>query len=176
MKYQGNSTALAENDIFVFYNIIEYEVFKGADIMVSSLDKNIDLNDYKECSEQFIYGIKGIVRLSIGREIIYRMGNIGVFDFFTEINHIYRIECIFAVTDKRIILIPIDNEYATNSFTYRDIKVIYYNQLFDKVFLLNVKDTTLLNFCENRLIFSMYSKQSTELNKINCILKEHGCA
>jgi len=144
--------------------------------MFSSVDKNINLNDYKECSEQFIHGIKGIVRLSIGREIIYRMGNRGVFDFLTEVNHIYRIECIFAVTDKGIILIPIDKEYAPSSFTYGDIEVIYYNQFFDKVFLLNLKDTNLLNFCENRLIFRMHSKQSTELNKINYILQEHGCA
>lgn len=144
--------------------------------MVSSLYKNIKLNGYKNCNEQFIYGIKGIVRVSIGREIIYRISNASIFDFFTEVIPVYRIECIFAVTDKRIILIPTDNEYEIVSFSYSDIDVVYYNQLFDKVFLLNIKEKKLLNFCENRLVFRMYPKQNTDINKINCILQEHVCA
>lgn len=145
--------------------------------MVSYLSNNTDLNDYKNCDEKFIYGLKGIVRLSLGREIIYRIGNnVSMFDSLTEVSHIYKVECILAVTDKRILLIPINNEYTPSSFTYKDIDVIYYNQLFDKVFLLNIKDKQLLNFCENKLVFRMYSKQNAELNKINCVLKEHACA
>lgn len=144
--------------------------------MVSSLYKNIDLNGYKNCNEQFIYGIKGIVRVSIGREIIYRISNASIFDFFTEVIPVYKIECIFAVTDKRIILIPTGNEYEIVSFSYPDIEVIYYNQLFDKVFLLNIKEKKLLNFCENRLVFRVYPKQITDINKINGILQEHICA
>lgn len=144
--------------------------------MLSSLNKGISLENRKECNEQFIYGIKGIVRLSIGREIIYRMGNAPVFDFFTEIPNMYKIECILAVTDKRIILIPTSNECTPISFNYGDIDVVYYDQLFEKVFSLNIKDKKLLNFCENKLVFRIYSKQNSELNKINCVLQEYACA
>ena len=144
--------------------------------MISSPTKNISLNNYKECNEQFIYGVKGIVRISIGREIIYRIGHVSMYDFFTNFPRICKVESIFAVTDKRIILIPTDNEYKPISFAYGDINVIYCNQLFDKVFLLNIKDKKLLNFYENKLVFRIYSKQNSELNKINCVLQEHACA
>ena len=144
--------------------------------MITSVAKNMDLNDYKKFDELFIYGIKGIVRLSVGREIIYRMSHTGIFDFSTEVSFISKIECIFAVTDKRIILIPMDTKYKSISFNHGDIDVSYYDQLFDKVFLLNIKDKKLLDFCENKLVFRMYKNQNTELNKINYILQEHVCA
>ena len=57
-----------------------------------------------------------------------------------------------------------------------DIDINYYDQLFDKVFLLNIRDKKLLDFCENKLVFRMYKNQNTELNKINYILQEHVCA
>ena len=144
--------------------------------MITSMAKNINLNDYKNFDELSIYGIKGIVRLSVGREIIYRMRHTGIFDFSTEVLFISKIECIFAVTDKRIILIPIDTKYKSISFNHGDIDVSYYDQLFDKVFLLNIKDKKLLDFCENKLVFRMYRNQNSELNKVNYILQEHVCA
>lgn len=143
--------------------------------MLSSLINNTDLNNYKECNEQFIYGIKGIVRLPIGKEIIYLIGHSSLLDSFVDTSHICKVECIFALTDKRIILIPTDNKYTPVSFNYGDIDLIYYNQLFDKIFLLNIKDKKLLNFPESKLVFRIYSKQNSELNKINCVLKEHAC-
>ncbi len=144
--------------------------------MISSSAKSINLNDYKEGSEEFIYGVKGIVRLSIGREIIYRIAYASMFDIIVETPHIFRIECIFAVTDKKIILIPTEDTYTSISFNYQDIEVTYYNQLFDKVFLLNIKNKNILNFKEDKLVFRMYLKQEAELNKINCVLQEHACA
>jgi hypothetical protein len=147
----------------------------GADIMISSLINNSNLNDYKECNEQFIHGVRGIVRLSIGMEIMYCIGQTSMSDYFIDIPNIFKVECIFAVTDKRIILIPVDNKYKPFSFRYSDIDVVYCNQLFDKVFLLNMKDKKFLNFSENRLVFRVYSKQSSEINKINCVLQEHAC-
>ena len=145
--------------------------------MISSLNKSISFNNYKECNEQFIYAVKGIIRLPIGREIIYRIGYLSLYlIFLRKFPNIYMAECIFAVTDKRIILIPKTNEYTPISFNYGDIDVIYYDQLFDKVFLLNIKDKKLLNFCENKLVFRMYSKQNSELNKIKYVLQEYACA
>lgn len=144
--------------------------------MLSSLNKGISLEKYKKSNEQFIYSVKGILRLPMGRAILYRMGNAPIFDFFTEVTNINRVECIFAVTDKRIILIPKTNEYEPISFNYGDIEVIYYDQLFDKVFLLNIKEKKLLNFYENKLVFSIYPKQNLEINKVNCILNEYNCS
>ena len=144
--------------------------------MITSMAKKINLNDYKNFDELSIYGIKGIVRLSVGREIIYRMSHTGIFDFSTEVSFISKIECIFAVTDKRIILIPTDTKYKSISFNHGDIDVNYHDQLFDKVFLLNIRDKKMLDFCENKLVFRMYKNQNTELNKINYILQEHVCA
>jgi hypothetical protein len=143
--------------------------------MVSSLINNTSLNDYRECNEQFIHGVKGIIRLSIGREIMYCIGLASMTDYLIDIPHIFKIECILAVTDKRIILIPTENKYKPVSFNYSDIDVVYCNQLFDKVFLLNIKDKEFLSFSEKRLVFRVYSKQNTEINKVNCILQEHAC-
>lgn len=143
--------------------------------MVSSLVNTTSLNDYKECNEQFIHGVRGIVRLSIGREIMYCISQASMSDYFIETPSLFKVECIFAVTDKRIILIPTDNKYKPVSFNYGDIDAVYCDQLFDKVFLLNIKDKKFLNFSENRLVFRVYSKQNSELNKINCILQEHAC-
>lgn len=141
--------------------------------MISSLNKNINLNIYKECNEQFIYGIKGILRLSIGREIMYHMFSTFNYTFANDIPHICKIESIFAVTDKRIILIPLDSKYEEISFSYADIGVDYYDQLFDKVFSLDIKDKKVMNLWEDNLIFRVYSSQNKELNKINCILQEY---
>lgn len=143
--------------------------------MISSLISTTSLNDYKDCNEQFIHGIRGIVRLSIGREIMYSICQASMSDYSLDFPDIFKVECIFAVTDKRIILIPKDNKYKPVSFNYGDIDVVYCNQLFDKVFLLNIKDKKFLNFSENRLVFRVYSKQNSELNKVNCVLQEHAC-
>lgn len=143
--------------------------------MISSPTNIISLSNYKECNEQFIYGIKGIVRLSIGRELIYRIGHVSMYDCSTNFPRICKVESIFAVTDKRIILIPTGNKYTPISFAYGDIDAIYCDQLFDKVFLLNIKDQKLLNFSENKLVFRIYSKQNSELTKVNCILQEYAC-
>lgn len=143
--------------------------------MLSSLINNTDLNHYKECNEQFIYGLKGIVRLPLGKELIYLIGYSSILDFLVDTSPICKVECIFAVTDKRIILIPTVDKYKPVSFNYGDINLIYYNQLFDKIFLLNIKDKKLLNFPESKLVFRIYSKQNSELNKINCVLQEYAC-
>lgn len=143
--------------------------------MISSLINSTSLNAYKECNEQFIHGVKGIVRLSIGREIMYCIGLSSMTDYFIDMPRIFKVECILAVTDKRIVLIPTDNKYKPVSFSYGDIDVVYCNQLFDKVFLLNIKNKEFLNFSEKRLVFRVYGKQSSEINKINCVLQEHAC-
>lgn len=143
--------------------------------MISSLIKSISLENYKGCNEQFIYGVDGIIRLTIGREIIYRMSQASISDYFIDAPHIGKVECIFAVTNRRIILIPKDEKCSSISFNYGEISVVYHNQVFDKIFLLYIKDRELLNFPEKKLVFSVYPKQNVELNKINCILMEYSC-
>lgn len=143
--------------------------------MISPLVRNINLDKYKKYDEQFIYGLKGIIRLSVGRQIIYRIGHASISNFFVAVPSIYKVECILAVTDKRIILIPTNVNHAPIYLAYDDINITYYDQLFDKVFLLNIKNKKILNFCENKLVFRICSKQTKELNKIKCILQEYSC-
>ncbi|MBV7273216.1 hypothetical protein JMF89_02465 [Clostridiaceae bacterium UIB06] len=143
--------------------------------MISPLVRNVDLDKYKNYDDQFICGLKGIIRLSVGRQIIYRMGHSSIPNFFVTVPNIYKVECILAVTDKRIILIPNNVNHAPISLAYDDINITYYDQLFDKVFLLNIKNKKILNFCENKLVFRICSKQTKELNKIKCILQEYSC-
>lgn len=143
--------------------------------MISALVENSKLEEYKEYDEQFIYGLKGIIRLSVGRQIIYRIGHASLSDFFVAVPNVYKVESTLAVTDKRVILIPTNMNHAPISLAYGDINITYCDQLFDKVLLLNIKDKKILNFCENRLVFRIYSKQTSELNKIKCILQEYAC-
>lgn len=142
--------------------------------MLSSLSSDINLNYYKNSDEQFIYGVKGIVRLPLGIEIIYNIARSST-NILIEIPYTPKVECILAVTDKRIIFIPLNSVYNQISFNYGDIDISYYNQLLDKIFLLNIKNQKLLDFLEKKLVFRIYSGQSSQINKINCVLKEYAC-
>lgn len=143
--------------------------------MISSTSKKINLNDYKRCNEEFIYGVKGIVRLPLGTELIYNMARMSI-DTFIEVPSTLKVECILAVTDKRIMFIPINSNHELISFNYGDIDIFFYDQLVDKIYLLNIKNKKFLSFVEKKLVFRIYSGQKSTISKINCILKEYICA
>lgn len=145
--------------------------------MVRILEKKL-FSEYMNNDESFIFGINGLLRLSVAKEILYVYAPMGFLNSYIDPMQNYSIECTLAITDKRILFINTNNinsytKGASYSFNIDEIKLKYKKLFGKKQFIINTNNHELFDFTEQVLVFECYDKQDENIDKLNVLLSEH---
>lgn len=145
--------------------------------MAEMITKN-NLLQYKREDENFIYGVRGLLRLSFGKEILFNYMPMESLDFFVDATYNQAIDATLAVTDKRIIFISSKciSPNCSNlvySFDIEEIGVRYRKILGKREFVITSNGKELFEFTEPEIVFECYNKQRDKVEKIKLILSEY---
>lgn len=145
--------------------------------MAEMITKN-NLLQYKREDENFIYGVRGLLRLSFGKEILFNYMPMESLDFFVDTTYNQAIDATLAVTDKRIMFISSKciSPNCSNlvySFDIKEIGVRYRKILGKREFVITSNGKELFEFTEPEIVFECYNKQRDKVEKIKLILSEY---
>ncbi|SMC21160.1 hypothetical protein SAMN02745134_01209 [Clostridium acidisoli DSM 12555] len=145
--------------------------------MAEMITKN-NLLQYKREDENFIYGVRGLLRLSFGKEILFNYMPMESLDFFVDATYNQAIDATLAVTDKRIMFISSKciSPNCSNlvySFDIEEIGVRYRKVLGKREFVITSNGKELFEFTEPEIVFECYNKQRDKVEKIKLILSEY---
>lgn len=145
--------------------------------MAEMITKN-NLLQYKREDENFIYGVRGLLRLSFGKEILFNYMPMESLDFFVDTTYNQAIDATLAVTDKRIMFISSKciSPNCSNlvySFDIEEIGVRYRKILGKREFVITSNGKELFEFTEPEIVFECYNKQRDKVEKIKLILSEY---
>lgn len=145
--------------------------------MAEMITKN-NLLQYKREDENFIYGVRGLLRLSFGKEILFNYMPMESLDFFVDATYNQAIDATLAVTDKRIMFISSKciSPNCSNlvySFDIEEIGVRYRKILGKREFVITSNGKELFEFTEPEIVFECYNKQRDKVEKIKLILSEY---
>jgi hypothetical protein len=138
----------------------------------------LDLNKYRKLSEKFICGVPGTFKLNFFYDIFYSFLPYPFFNYFPPTIYTVSIDCIFAVTDKRIIVFEKDNdnkidENYIHSFDYDEVKVEYKKKLGTRIFVVEKLKKNYFSMEDNMFRIEISSKFITQAENINILLLEH---
>jgi hypothetical protein len=159
-------------------HIIILEIIQGVGVMLKHIPV-LDLSKFRQHQESFIYGVSGALRLSIINETLYNFLPSPLAKNESKKKVSTFVKCIFAVTDKRIIIIGKNHkgELDANmiySIDFNEIEVTYKKSFGSRIFKLNMKNN-LFNFLEQNIIFEVnhrYNDFADTIYMLICECKE----
>jgi hypothetical protein len=136
----------------------------------------INLNGFKAKDEVFIHGVEGTLRLDYILDTFYSFQPYPFYYGFTPIVSTTYIKCIFAATDKRILIIgktPMDelDKNIVYSFNYTDIKVEFKKRLGSRMFTFDIDRQEIFNFSTSTITFEVSSANIQQAEFISDVIK-----
>lgn len=141
-------------------------------IPVSKLDK------YKNADEKYIYGVDGDLRQLFFYDALYSFVPYAFFHYVPYTIYEMCIKCIFAVTDKRILVFEIDSEGSISdkyihSFSFNQVNVEFKKVLGKRVFTLEKRRKRYFRPEDNFLTIEIDSSNISQAENIYALISEH---
>ncbi|ERI95450.1 hypothetical protein HMPREF1982_00193 [Clostridiales bacterium oral taxon 876 str. F0540] len=138
----------------------------------------LDLRKYRKLSEKFISGVPGGFKLNFFFDIFYSFLPYPFFNYFPPSIYTISIDCIFAITDKRIIILEknsdgdIDENYI-HSLNYDEVKIEFKKKLGTRIFVIEKLKKNYFSMEDNMFRIEINKDFITQAENINTLLSEY---
>lgn len=136
------------------------------------------LSKYKNADEKFIYGVDGNLKLLFFYDALYNFFPYSFFNYAPYTIYEMCINCIFAVTDKRIMVLETDCEgditkNYIHSYNFSEVSIEFKKKLGKRIFVLEKRRKRYFSPEDNFLTIEIDSSNISQAENIYALISEH---